>query len=1368
MPERLANRFLIKRELGRGNMGRVYLAEDEKLARSEVALKVIDMGMEDAAALRARERFAREAALARKIHSQHIVTIYDIVEDGDLEFIVMEYLEGDDLKRIIREQRPLSLVQKLDIVVQACDGLNAAHKVGIVHRDVKPANIMVLTDGGTVKLVDFGIAGIGTNPFKSIAFLTPAYSSPEQVKGDDNLDRRTDIFSLGIVLYELASYQHPFLDPSNPKTVERRIQSLQPQPLSSLIGDCPRELDKVAQQALAKSPADRYQTAERMAFELIQVAASLKRDTIEKLLREAKQYLEKNSLDNAEDCYRRVLEIEPNQSEARTQLQEIQEKVGTKRRSEPMSESLHRGSKALESERFDEAISEFSRVLRSDPKHEEARKGREGAEKGQRRTRYMEQARRFCAAGDFKSAKKDLQSALNIDRDYEPALQLLHEVEEGLHEQEQRRQVQQTMESARRFIAERSHSRALDALTRAQELDPANPEVEALIRSAREGLERDERQHRLRKLCSQIQDALNREQFAEAERLAGEARQEFPDDSQLLRLYEQANRRAELQRKRRYVDQEHQAAREFFQKGQLVEAVTLLKRALEIVPGEPVLTALLRTAEEAQARAVVERAVHQAHEQASELMRSADYPAAIEVLEAALGKVGRSPELSALLEAARGLLSEQRQQEEARVRQVLDRARSYAQDGAYANAVQVLEQGLQEQKSEEMAKLLVALRERWQSFDREREEALARARELLATGDGEAALVILNNLPKAYTRSKEFQQLFAECRQSVDRATTIRNALTQVEKQIKSGAPDKAWVLLEAALRVYPDERAFHSLSKRFEVVRHRLRQARLEKLLTEARAAMGRMEYGEVISLLNSVSPDWEDPAGLIAEANTLLKEGLEFEDLPWLGPLFDEAHSLLEKAHSLQKDLNQRRVDIQDAIGRGDFNHALDLAKKALSAFPEHPQLRRLERDADRLADAQRKRSYVEEQLKTAQDLTQQGRLEEAEIVLKGALKSEPEDPGLNSLLRTIQQSQAEWATQSQVKKVSAEAEEQIRDKNFEGAIAILEKAQADRGSSTELSALLGLARAELAEQQRRRERVERALARAEAFRRQGDFLKAIEELERDREELGSREIDELLASVRREWHEFEAACAKLLQGAHALLEQGRAEEALKKLDEAPESYSRGEEFQQLHEECRIQIERERLDLREDLFRETRPVAREKHSEVEPSPEEEPLPEVKQPRPTEDHRVGAPEPQRPVPSAVWWAGTSAIVMLTLVVTVVLVRRGSHQPPLSPPTAPPQTGYVELNPMPWAEVLSVRRIDHLKPNGPGTEVKLPNVPGQAPLRLDLAPGDYRVELRYKGEIALAQVTVKLGEAQVWQQCMPGFDVDAAIDELVK
>ena len=251
--------YRILSKLGEGGMGVVYKAEDTKLRRT-VALKFLPTH-----ALEHRERFLREAQAAASLNHPNICTIHEIDEEHG--FIAMEFIDGPSVKEKI-EARPLPVEEAFDIAIQACTGLQAAHENGIVHRDIKPANLM-LTAQGQVKIMDFGLAQAGgrTRITKSGASLgTPAYMSPEQVQGQP-ADRRTDIWSVGVLIYEMLTGRLPFPGDSE-HALSFGIVHSTPEPVTALRSGLPLGLDRVLAKAMAKPSEQRYQNIADLVVDL--------------------------------------------------------------------------------------------------------------------------------------------------------------------------------------------------------------------------------------------------------------------------------------------------------------------------------------------------------------------------------------------------------------------------------------------------------------------------------------------------------------------------------------------------------------------------------------------------------------------------------------------------------------------------------------------------------------------------------------------------------------------------------------------------------------------------------------------------------------------------------------------------------------------------------------------------------------------------------------------------------------------------------------------------------------------------------------------------------------------------------------------
>ncbi len=261
-------RYRILRKLGAGGMANVYLAEDQELGR-RVAIKILnDRHANDEQFV---ERFRREAKNAAALSHPNIVSIYDRGEAEGTYYIAMEYLDGRSLKELIVSRGPAPVNVAVEYARQILSALRFAHRHGIVHRDIKPHNVLVDNEG-RVKVTDFGIARAGTSQMTEAGSIvgTAQYLSPEQARGTD-VDQRSDLYSLGVVLYELLTGETPF-EGDTPVEIAMKHLSATPEPPSALRPGVPRELDWVVMRALAKDPEDRFQSAEEMDADLERVA----------------------------------------------------------------------------------------------------------------------------------------------------------------------------------------------------------------------------------------------------------------------------------------------------------------------------------------------------------------------------------------------------------------------------------------------------------------------------------------------------------------------------------------------------------------------------------------------------------------------------------------------------------------------------------------------------------------------------------------------------------------------------------------------------------------------------------------------------------------------------------------------------------------------------------------------------------------------------------------------------------------------------------------------------------------------------------------------------------------------------------------
>src|SRR5712691_3472301 len=292
-------RYEIRSKIGAGGMGEVYLAQDTKLAR-KVALKILPV--EIAAHPDWMKRFVQEAKTASALNHPNIITIYEIEHIDSVNFIATEFIDGETLRRRMRKA-PMKVGEVLDVAAQIAGALSAAHAAGIVHRDVKPENVILRADG-IVKVLDFGLAKLTERPppdsvdaeaatkalvqtEPGVVLGTVAYMSPEQARGLA-VDARTDVFSLGVVIYELIAGQAPFGGATRSDLIAALLER-EPPPLARFTPEAPAELERIVMKTLAKDPDERFQTAKDVLIDLkrlkqkLDVDAELERTSAPKL-----------------------------------------------------------------------------------------------------------------------------------------------------------------------------------------------------------------------------------------------------------------------------------------------------------------------------------------------------------------------------------------------------------------------------------------------------------------------------------------------------------------------------------------------------------------------------------------------------------------------------------------------------------------------------------------------------------------------------------------------------------------------------------------------------------------------------------------------------------------------------------------------------------------------------------------------------------------------------------------------------------------------------------------------------------------------------------------------------------------------------
>ncbi|MFB3922550.1 MAG: protein kinase [Terriglobia bacterium] len=1002
-------KYTVKSELGRGAMGVVYLGEDPRLGRL-VALKTMSSTIDDAELL---QRFYREAQSAGKLHHPNIVTIYDIDEADGIPFIAMEFLEGETVERIIASRKELPLVKKLDIIVQVCKGLHYAHQNGIVHRDVKGGNIVVKNDG-TVKLVDFGIARLVASAAMTRAGLvmgTPMYMAPEQVMGLP-VDHRADLFSIGVILYEFLTYKNPFSAPDTAAILYKIVQATPP-PIHDSFSDCPPGLEEAVQHALEKDREKRYQSGEDFAFDLQQIADSIRRETLEAFVDEGRQHLEQGEFELAKESLRRVLEIDSNHNIARNLLVKVKEHMLHVQNQQRIEEILPQANEFLAAENYDQAIAFLDEVLQLDPDQPSAKdlKRRASAARARRLklVQQMESAGKLAEAGDLSGSKAQLDEVLAIDPQHTSAQALMSWVTREMGEQERQRNVRRYLATARAHSEAKDYIQALNLLEKARELDPLSIEVETLTRSVLKEREKEERRKVLEERIVQMQQALDQEQFEEALLLADQTLQEFPGDQRLSGLHAQAARLTEIQRKRRYVDDQLQAARGLFLKDQYAEAIRVLQDALEAVPEDIGLTSFLKTVEEAQERSRLESLRQQAVREINDLIRDNNFSLAIEAAQRAMARVGESQELQSLLQLAQTGQTEHQRQE--RVREVLSQAKAIAQEERFEDAIRFLEEAKTQDRASEIVSLLSTTRQQWRQFEQRRDDAIKRARKLLEDGEGAKALALLEASPKSYRRNEAFREVYDQSRESVRRAGLVQRAVEQVASSLRRGDLGQAEALLRDALQTYGEDPALAEVEKRLKEEQFQAAQAAWREALNKAKGAVEAKEYGRAMELLQGLPAEINQIPALSAQAQAIQARIVE-------------AEAELERKRAQEardRAIEEICAQAQEAVKAREFDRGAAVIEAGLQAHPREARLLKLLGTIKEAEANYRHEQKIIGAVRQAEELRQRGQLEDAYVLIEEALHSLGSDVRLRELQKKLGEQRERQEAQARKQAVS-----------------------------------------------------------------------------------------------------------------------------------------------------------------------------------------------------------------------------------------------------------------------------------------------------------------------------------------------------------
>lgn len=848
-------KYDVLRLIGRGGMGVVYEALDPKLER-HVAIKMILGATPGLLA-----RFDREARSTGSLQHQNIVTIYEFGDQEGSPYLVMEYLEGMSLDAAISSGRTLSLATKLSICVDVCNGLNYAHDRGIIHRDIKPGNVMLVEDGN-VKIVDFGIARIGDTGISRTEIVGSLhYMSPEQFQSQP-LDRRTDIFSTGVVLYQLLTGTLPFQSTGGEAAVMYRIIHEDPAPLSSYLQEYPPGLDEIIRKALAKNRDLRYASARDFAFDLLAVMEKEKHQEVLQWMKRADAAMQRMEWTKAEDCLRQALKVDKHHTPAHQLLSQLQARLRDQRKIDQVRQLRMQADEAFLERRYDEALRSIDQAVAIDETNKDLLSLREHIREAKSRAARLKLALRRAEeahrAGDLEEAKLSVREALEIDPSETSAKALQVVILKHAEEQERQQQLRKLFDSARDQISARNLTGAFQTLKQAEQVDASSVELYSLMKVISAAREEQFRKMELDKLTREIEEALNREDYAAATAIANEGLQRNPREQGLLKLKSLAESQLQRAQLKSYAREQFLAASGLLEARKISEALSAIENALCTVPGDTQLERLRDIVNgqiEADSR---EERKRQLLDRAQEMAAAERFDDAVRILEGIQRDFSGTEEIEPLLEQVRAAARRAKG-----VAQALDRAQQLLGQDSAEQAVQFLEHKTLEISDARLFDLLESARREHEHFQSGFRAAIEEANRRLQRSGALEAARYLGAQPAKFREIPEFRALAEVIANRV-----ASDALDQ-ELLLKSD-PDAQVRAAEAALRANPDNK---EIKRRCAVVRSRKEQ--IDAITQKSRSLEASRQYAEAAKELHQLRQLHPQYPSLDSEIRRL--EGLE-----------------------------------------------------------------------------------------------------------------------------------------------------------------------------------------------------------------------------------------------------------------------------------------------------------------------------------------------------------------------------------------------------------------------------------------------------------------------------------------------------------
>ena len=671
----------------------------------------------------------------------------------------MELVPGEPLDRLLSSGTPISMPDRLRIVEEVCSALGYAHFNKVIHRDVKPANIFVLPDW-KAKLLDFGIARLEKRDSESSLTRaghiigTASYMAPERLRGE-TVDGRSDIFAAGVVLYQLIAGKQPFSGPDS-VLVQKILNEPHP-PLTDFCPDCPPALELIVDRALAKSPDDRYPTAEEMAADLAAVRSELRQGQLLELLSEAQTLFDAQEFVRARAILHQALTIDSKYAPAREMLSRIQQYFSERKREERVALIRQQAEDAINNKRFDQGLAfleDGRELFATNPELERLREtAQKEKDKQDKINQHVNQAEAARRKGDYKAAVAAAQKALKVDKSNLRIVALCDQLAREADKAQKYAGANALLKSARSEIGARRYQEAIELLKQAEQLDPTNPELPLLLGDASAGLEQVRRRETIARLEEQLALASTYELLQQAAAAIHEAMVDMPTEAALYQLNVQVERQIKDYENRRLVDETVQACRDLVPR----QALELVQQARLRLPGDEKLLGLEALLTDRLRQQSVEDRRAEYMYRAREALGKEKFPDAVRILEFAQAEGIATAELLSLLDFARNEDREHRRLEQ--LRSDLARAQALIADSEFEEAIAYLEGALHRNEDTALRMLHDQATSGNEALRTQIEATLVSTTNLVKSGKHDEAIQLLQIQPPPVLRSVKCRQL---------------------------------------------------------------------------------------------------------------------------------------------------------------------------------------------------------------------------------------------------------------------------------------------------------------------------------------------------------------------------------------------------------------------------------------------------------------------------------------------------------------------------------------------------------------------------------------------------------------------------------